>query len=323
MHKPTESLQSILLEHVCSMEYYQTDGIIEPIQVLKDINLEVKQGEIYGIIGASAFELRLLLEIIANARPYQDGRCVLLQRGMMRQKRVILPHLYYIGSTNMLFDNMTTLEYLMFITAKQKGDVVERQQAILQNLLDHDMGFISLSPIHDLSPDERVIVTMMSALYTKSEIIILNLARLQYSEQTLSALEKICATIRKENKTLVFSAFDYSLVERISTHIAALKNGHFLYTGRTKDFIDAWDHLSIVLEDENIKTISDILQKKFETIELHEDGDILEIWDAEHDLKLYQKVFDCLQKNKVYPKKLYQHKNCVENAWKEIQHHDL
>lgn len=323
MNKDIESLQSILLSHVCSMEYYQHKDEEEPKQVLRDINLDVHQGEIYGIIGESAFELRLLLEIIANARPYQDGKCVLNQRGMMRQKRVILPHVYYIGSTNMLFDNMTTLEYLMFITAKEKGDVVERQKAILQNLLDHHMGFIALSPIHDLSSDERVVVTMMSALYTKSDIIILNLARLQYSEQTLIALSSICNTIREEKRTLLFSSFDYSMVEMLSTHIAALKNGHFIYKGETQDFITTWDHLSIVIEDERIQDIKNVLQETFTDIDIHEENERIEIWDEQHDQTLYEHIFECLQKKKVYPRKIYQHRNCVENAWKEIKCHDL
>lgn len=53
------------------------------------------EGEVWAILGTSAFEVRLLLEIIANARPYKDGRCVLAQKGMMRKKEPSF-HMYII-----------------------------------------------------------------------------------------------------------------------------------------------------------------------------------------------------------------------------------
>ena len=91
MEQTKKRAQCVLMEHVGSMEYYQSPQQ-EPKQVFSDINFEALEGEVWAILGTSAFEVRLLLEIIANARPYKDGRCVLAQKGMMRKKRTILPH---------------------------------------------------------------------------------------------------------------------------------------------------------------------------------------------------------------------------------------
>lgn len=322
METISNQTQSVLLEHVCSMEFYQKEGS-EPRQVLSDINLNIHQGEVWGIIGESAFELRLLLEIIANARPYQDGRCVLNQRGMMRKKRIILPHLFYIGSTNMLFDNMNVLEYLMFITAKQKGDVVERQKKIFQDLLDHDMDYLSLSAIHHLTPDERALVTLLTAYYTESDIIVLNLARLSYQERTLCAMEKVSRSIQKAKRTLIFSSFDTNLIQRISTHTAVMKQGVIAYQGTTSEFIDTWDHLSIVLEDPQIERFVTLISTNFPNVEMHQKAKRLEIWDVSHDATLYHQLFSVFTNAQCYPNVLYQHTNCVENAWKEIKEHDL
>ena len=131
MEQAKKRAQCVLMEHVGSMEYYQSPQQ-DPKQVFSDINFEALEGEVWAILGTSAFEVRLLLEIIANARPYKDGRCVLAQKGMMRKKRTILPHVYYIGSTNMLFTNMNVLEYLMYITAREQGDAAVRQKRILE-----------------------------------------------------------------------------------------------------------------------------------------------------------------------------------------------
>ena len=191
MEQAKKRAQCVLMEHVGSMEYYQSPQQ-DPKQVFSDINFEALEGEVWAILGTSAFEVRLLLEIIANARPYKDGRCVLAQKGMMRKKRTILPHVYYIGSTNMLFTNMNVLEYLMYITAREQGDAAVRQKRILEKIMELNMGYVALSVIGNLTPSERSVVTLLVSLFTESKLIIWNLARLEYDERSLQAIAAIC-----------------------------------------------------------------------------------------------------------------------------------
>ena len=65
MDQTKKRSQCVLMEHVGSMEYYQSPQQ-EPQQVFSDINFEALEGEVWAILGTSAFEVRLLLEIIAN-----------------------------------------------------------------------------------------------------------------------------------------------------------------------------------------------------------------------------------------------------------------
>ena len=254
MEQAKKRAQCVLMEHVGSMEYYQSPQQ-DPKQVFSDINFEALEGEVWAILGTSAFEVRLLLEIIANARPYKDGRCVLAQKGMMRKKRTILPHVYYIGSTNMLFTNMNVLEYLMYITAREQGDAAVRQKRILEKIMELNMGYVALSVIGNLTPSERSVVTLLVSLFTESKLIIWNLARLEYDERSLQAIAAICEEIQKQKRTLLFSTFDYQLIERCATHIAPLYDGRLLYTGTVEAFVQTWDHLSTIIQDAHITAI--------------------------------------------------------------------
>lgn len=314
--------QLVFLEHVYSMEYYQK-GEEEPKHILSDISLEMNKGEIWAFLGSSAFELRLLLEIIANARPYQSGTCVLARKGMMRKKRVVLPHVYYIGSTNMLFDNMTTLEYLMYITAKDPKDVVERQKAIFQDLIELGLSYISLSEIKQLTPSERSVVTLMAALYTGSDIIVLNVARLNYDELAIKAMKKICERIKEQDKLLVFSSFDDQLMERVADHVVCLHEGRIRYSGRMMELISQYDHLSIVIEDDRIDTFGQIIRNKFPDIEMKRNHHRLELWDLEHREDRYELILKELIRYELYPTSINVHTQCLKNAWKEVQVHDL
>ena len=61
---------------------------------------------------------------MANIRPYDRGKCVLIERGMMRSKRVILRHVFYIGSSEMLYNNMNVLEFLMISTNRKMASAL-------------------------------------------------------------------------------------------------------------------------------------------------------------------------------------------------------
>lgn len=309
--------QSVLMEHVASMEFYQKDNE-QPVQVFQDLNFEALEGEIWAIIGNKAFEVRLFLEIVANARPYKDGRCVLNETGMMRKKRLILPHVYYIGSTNMMFENMSVLEYLTFITAKEPGSIDERKHQIAKDLLDVNLGYLSEREISTLTPPEKSVVELMAGYYTESKLIIWNLARLYYDEKCILAIQTICQELQRQKRTLLFSSFDYKMIEACATHISPLYDGRFLCNSPVQDFIKTWDHLCAIIRDDRAKEMEEYLMKTMPDYEYRRNGNRLEVWDQHNNIAGYDAICATLGKNYYYPKFIEQHPYCVENAWKEI-----
>ena len=73
----------VFMEGLSSIEHYHTRGE-RPRRVLENINLVIKRPESWGIYGRSLLEIKLLLEVMANIKPYHAGRCILVERGMMR-----------------------------------------------------------------------------------------------------------------------------------------------------------------------------------------------------------------------------------------------
>ena len=77
---------AVFMEHLSSSEYFLWEDK-GPARVLHDIDLLIKSAECWGISGERAFAIRLLLEIMANIRPYDGGRCILAERGMLPPKK--------------------------------------------------------------------------------------------------------------------------------------------------------------------------------------------------------------------------------------------
>lgn len=250
----------VYMERLSSCEIYSNTGQYR--RILQNINLSIHKGEVWGINGNSLLEIKLLLEIMANIKPYNGGRCVLVERGMMRLKRIILPHVFYIGTADMIYNNMNVLEYLMFATAKSKVDVVKRQKQLLQLLIDIGLSNISLTPIHTLPDEYKVIIILLAAYHSKSELIICNIPELKYTNQQISVLKNIANLCSKSGKTLVISITDSALIQEVCSHTAFLINGHIAYSGTTRNFCELYDDTTIIINGNQLESILNYLQNE-------------------------------------------------------------
>lgn len=313
--------QAVLMEHISSREYLYREGS-EAEQVLKDISLIINRGEVWGIKGNSLFEIKLLLEIMANIRPYEKGRCVLIQKGMMRQKRVILEHVFYIGSSEMIYPNMNVLEFLMFATAKFKMDAVDRQEQIFEFLIEAGLGYLSLTPIRFLSKEEKGVVTLIAGAYSNSRIIVFNLPDYEFDTPLIDAVIPITALIREGGKALILGTRSDLLLGKVSTHIGVIGKGEVLYQGRTADFRHAYDKIAVIVEDDEVYDIRERLKEFLPGTMTFIEGKRLfvkESSQADQDM-IYRKILAA----GFMPQKIEKNLKRVEYAYEELmREHDL
>lgn len=229
---------------------------------LDDISFQAKMGEVWGVGGNSEFEISLFLEIMANIKPYLAGKCVLAERGMMRKKRVILPHVFYIGTGDMISPNMKVLEFLMFATEKNGKESLERQETIFEFLVGIGLGYLSLSPIHKLTREERAVIALITAMLSQSMIIIMNLPDYNFDDTLKNAIREIGALIIKQNRTMVIGTMDHTLIDRACDHVAYLIQGKMIFRGVTESFKKRYDRVLFYIEDDDATTIHKSLTQR-------------------------------------------------------------
>ncbi len=268
-HQPKlKSVETVLLmeglsswEHLCIKDE-------EPQRVLRDINLLIKKSEAWGIYGRACFDIKLLLEIMANIKPYYKGRCVLVELGMMRNKRVILEHVFYIGSSTMLYNNMNVLEFLMFATAKQKFAPVYRQENIFETLISFGLGNISLTPVRFLTREEKAVITLLAAAYSDSVMVVFNLPEYKFNKVLCKAIGNISRLITEKGKTLILGTRDHHLIETACSHSAYIADGKVIYQGSVKDLRLNYDKVLFIVRDKNAAKIMDSLARRLPDCEL-------------------------------------------------------
>lgn len=248
----------VLMESISSCEYFLFENN-ETRPVLEDIGLIIKKGETWGISGRSAYEMKLLLEIMANIRPYGRGRCILAERGMLRRKRFILRHVFYIGTSEMPYNNMNVLEFLMLAMKKRNGSIVEIQHQLFELIVGLGLGYLSLTLNKTLTRQERAVVTLIAAAHSDSIMIAFNFPEYEFDEVLVDAIQKISVFIRERGRSLILCTKNSLLIEKACSHTAIVAEGKIIYQGSVRDFCLSYDNIVVIIRDKNKELLVDKL----------------------------------------------------------------
>jgi ABC-2 type transport system ATP-binding protein len=292
--------------------------------VLSGINLDVRRGESWGIVSHEAFEAELLLEIIGSVRPYGEGRCVLVERGMMRRKRMILPHVFFISGGNTLQGNMNTLEYLMYVTSRFGGAAQERQAQILELLLATGLHSLTLVPIKYLNEAEKSVICLMTACLSQALLVIFSVVELDYDERLANGIREIGGIITGKGGALLIGARDCDMVQTACSHAGFLLNGRLTHSGTMEQLLSFLDKRTFILKSKTPKRLAASLQKERPSLDLRVFDNEVHLYDPRDTMLSEAELLAILLKTGEIVESIQMSKKTLENAFKEVvAGHDL
>ena len=286
--------------------------------VLRGVTLDVKKGECWGVIDDEPYELEMLMQIIANVRPYGSGRCSLVERGMMRRKRRILPHVFYISGGDTVPGNLNTLEYIMYVTARSRVPDRKRQASILEALLDSGLFYLTLVPMKYLSIAERAVICLLSAAMSKALLAVFSVTEQSFPPQLADGVKYIVDRIRKRDGAVLIGTKDCALAQKVCTHAAFMANGEFKKTGKIDVLLNTLDQRAYILTSDK----PDELQKAVENAD-----DNLQAYVFNHEVHIYvrngktitqSELMQLLIKADIAVDTIQASRRTLQNAYREV-----
>lgn len=193
----SKNLNNILVIENLAKIYHSKDG---ETLAIKDLNLDIKEGEFVAIVGPSGCGKSTLLSILCNLENKSDGNIIFpkqnLKLGYMLQEDTLFPWL------NILDNSLLGLKV-------QKNLTKENKQKVL-NLLDTYglKGFTQTYP-NSLSGGMRQRVALIRTLATDPDILLLDEAFSALDYQTrLAVSDDVWKIIKKEKKTTIMITHD-------------------------------------------------------------------------------------------------------------------
>lgn len=197
--------------------------------VLKDINLQIKKGEVVGLIGTNGSGKSTLLKLMTkiiypnNGNIYTQGKLTsLLELGAGF-------HPDFSGRENIYFNAS--------IFGLTKREIDERINAIIEF---SELGDFIDNPVRTYSSGMYMRLAFSVAINVNAEILlvdeILSVGDQHFQDKCFDKMR----SLKEEGKTMVFVTHSMHSVEQLCTRAVWLSEGHIKMDGNTKTVIDAY-----------------------------------------------------------------------------------
>lgn len=259
-----QNVQRIVeMEAITSMECYSfPDKTVR--RVIDGASLVVMAAEIWGVTGTEPFDLALLMEIMGNVKPYESGRCSLSQMGMMRLKRRVLEHMFYINDQKLMYPHMHVLSWLMFASRHTGGSPAARQVEWLELLLELDLYYLAETYARFLTAAEQSIVASLLALkMSHVRLLLMDLSHIDVPESLYPAFAGIVFRLRDQGKSVVIASTQRDLIQRCSSHAAFLLNGKLNHQGAIAALCERFDTRRLVIHTDAPEAATSTLSAAF------------------------------------------------------------
>ncbi len=206
----------------------------------KNINIELKKGEIHSIVGENGAGKSTLMKVIfaiekqTSGKIFYKGQEVNFQNSMDAIENGIgMVHQHF-----MLIPSFTVAENIVLGAEPKKGAFIDKKEAIRQTQeLAHKYNFdIDVTQkVADLNVSAKQKVEILKTLYRNSEVIILDEPTAVLTPQETEQLFEQLEHFKSLGHTIVFISHKLGEVKQISDRITVIR------LGETKGTYDAKD----------------------------------------------------------------------------------
>ena len=229
-------MSGIVIEKV-RKSFDTKDGVVE---ALKDVNLNIDSGDIYGIIGMSGAGKSTLVRCMNFLEEPTEGQVLIkgrtlgsLSKKELRKQRenigMIFQHFNLLMQKNVL-ENVC---FPLYIQGKSKKDAKKRAKELLDivGLGDRTGAFPA-----QLSGGQKQRVAIARALASDPKILLCDEATSALDPQTTSSILALLKDINQRfNITIVIITHQMSVVREICSHVAIVKGGEVAEQGTVED----------------------------------------------------------------------------------------
>lgn len=227
------------------------------VEALKNVNLKIEEGDIYGIIGFSGAGKSTLLRMINALETPTEGRVLIdgediqkLSPADLRKKR---------KSIGMIFQQFNLLETKTVyenVALPLKLNKVPKDQ--IKKRVDEILDFVELSDKSQVYPaklsgGQKQRVGIARALATEPSILLSDESTSALDPKTTASILKLLKKINRElHITIVLITHEMNVIQSICNHVAVMENGEVVEKG---DVIDVFSRPRKNITKNFVKTV--------------------------------------------------------------------
>lgn len=284
-------------------------------QVLKDIEMKVKEGTVLGFIGKNGAGKTTLMKCIVGMLPVDSGEIRLADRFVTFRKNRTNQFIGYLPDVPAFYDEMTALQYLKFC-----GDITGMSQAKISRRTSEMLELVELEnsnkKIGSYSRGMKQRLGIAQALLNEPKLLICDEPTSALDpvgrKEILDVLQRV-----KHQTTVLFSTHILSDVEKICDDLVLLHDGKIIPGTEIEKLKGNHKKKKILIELVNVSDKEKFVEWLGQN-HLAETNKTSLIFQGEDEDDMQQKLFQLLATHQIPVKKIVTLEPSLEDLFQEV-----
>ena len=210
---------------------YSTSNVF----AVKDANLEINGGEIFGFLGPNGAGKSTIIKSIVGIQTISSGSIEVCGFDVEKQSVQAKLQIGFVPDHYALYENLSGREYINYIANLYGVDIEERNKRIDEFVERFQLQGSFENPIKTYSHGMKQKVTIMSALVHNPKVWILDEPLTGLDPDSIFQVKETMKQHAAAGNIVFFSSHIIDVVEKICDKIAIIKNGHIICEADVKE----------------------------------------------------------------------------------------
>ncbi len=246
------------------------------VQALDGVNLEVKEGEVYGFIGPNGAGKTTTIRILLGILKATEGEARVFGKDAWNDAVKIHQNLAYVPGEVNLWPNLTGGEIIdLFVKLRGSNKLSRREELVERFDLDTTKKF------RTYSKGNRQKVALISAFAADADLYIFDEPTSGLDPLMVQVFQECVEEIKVKGKSVLLSSHILSEVERLCDKLSIIRQGKIIETGTLEELRHLTRNRMIIQTERPIIDIDKLngvhnLEKKEDTVSFQVDSDELD-----------------------------------------------
>ncbi len=201
------------------------------VEALRDLNIEIDPGSIFGLLGPNGSGKTTFLRIITSLLDPTSGYVRVKGMNPLDEPDRIKGIVGYVPETPAMYESLSPREYFSFVSSVRgisASQIRERARSLVKalDLEEHMDSFIG-----SLSFGTKQKVAIVAALLHDPEIIVMDEGMNGLDPRSAKILKELLREFAQRGKTVIFSTHIMEVAENVCDRVAILYEGRIVRTG--------------------------------------------------------------------------------------------
>ena len=200
------------------------------IFAIKDVSIEIDEGEIFGLMGPNGAGKSTLIRILSTLTRSSSGKASIFGYDLRRDQRQVKRLIGIVLHHNLLYDELTAKEnlsyYLRLYGFRNKKEI---EHIIFEKTSQFNIADRVEDQIETLSSGQKKRFDIIRATIHNPKLLLLDEPFSGLDQQGIEQLKDFFYSTKK-NSTILFSTHNQQISEEVSDRIAILEKGRIIET---------------------------------------------------------------------------------------------